>query len=181
MGPIRRCSVQVGDHSVGRHAEVGNGTRREVGRQCGLGPVPAILNVVTVTPSGEPQTLVLSEGFAAASEATPWTYVCPAAWGELPASPSAVAVADHVYFFVDHDLLSLNPDGDLQHACTGFQHGLDFAWEHVFAAYDEHVLGTTRDVQEAVFVDPSDVAGTKPAVGDHLRRFFRSLRIARHG
>src|SRR5262245_21219377 len=50
---------------------------------------------------------------------------------------------------------------------------LDFAWIHVLAAANDHVLGTTDDVAVALIIDYREVAGVHPAF--RVDRFCRSL------
>ena len=56
------------------------------------------------------------------------------------------------------------------------QHLLDFGRDDVLAAADDHVVDPVLDVEEALLVDPPEVAGVQPAVGvDPARRDGRAL------
>ena len=69
------------------------------------------------------------------------------------------------------DLLAQDVVGDADHGGVGHrrvlvQDGLDLDAVHVLAAADDHVLGPVDDVDEALVVEPGDVARVEPAVGE---------------
>ena len=58
----------------------------------------------------------------------------------------------------------------LEHAGVPVQHLLDLARIDIFAAADDHVLGSVDDVEVPVGVDIADVTGVQPTVADRLGR-----------
>ena len=64
-------------------------------------------------------------------------------------------------------------DGTLGDAGHGDEHFLDGLWMDVLAAGLDHVVGAALDIDVAVLVKESDVAGVEPPVNqDPGRRFW---------
>ncbi len=55
---------------------------------------------------------------------------------------------------------------------------LDLGRIDVLAARDQHVLGAVEQVHVAVGVDPRDIAGPQPTVGQHLAAEFGQVEVA---
>ena len=60
------------------------------------------------------------------------------------------------------------------------ERGLDLDAVHVLAAADHHVLGAVDDVDEALVVEPGDVAALEPAVGERGLGRLGLVQVALH-
>ena len=69
---------------------------------------------------------------------------------------------------------------DLAHVRMRQQRFLDFARIDIGAAGDDDVLGAVRQRQEAVFIEPADIAGAQPAVLQRLGIGLGIVPIAEH-
>ena len=71
-------------------------------------------------------------------------------------------------------------DRCLDDALVREQHVLDLARIDVVAAADEHVVLAVENVDEAVLVHASDVAGMEPTVAESLGGLFRAVPVTGH-
>ena len=62
--------------------------------------------------------------------------------------------------------------------CT--QHILDFAWEYIETAGNDHVLGAIYDIEKAIVVQLADIPGVKPSAGKRLGSLFWHILVAFH-
>ena len=67
-------------------------------------------------------------------------------------------------------LVGMADDGGLEDVGVFVEHALDLGGGDVLPAGDDHVLLAVLDVEEAVLVEPADVAGPEPAVDEGALR-----------